>query len=190
MRAAAAAAALGLLAVGQAAGGGPVFQGPTIRNPSVPPGFALRDQDGHLVRLSAERGRVVLVTFLYTHCPDVCPLAAERLNLALRALGARRSRVRVLAISVDPAGDTRRSVRLFVREHRLLPQFRYLTGPEATLRVIWNRYGVKSLRQAGGDRVDHTLYTLLLDRSLKARVLYDSTAMPAAITHDVGLLLG
>ncbi len=189
-RAAAATAALALSAAPIAlASGSPVFDGPTIKDPAVPPAFTLHDQDGNVVRLARERGNVVLVTFLYTHCPDVCPLTAAHLNQALRMIGAQRAKVRVLAISVDPKGDTPRAVKRFVRSHRLLPQFRYLTGPRAVLRAIWAAYRVKSLAQAGGDRVDHTLYTLLLDRSLKGRVLYDATATSTAITHDLRILL-
>lgn len=142
-----------------------------------------------MVRMAQERGKVVLLTFLYTHCPDVCPLTAVRLNAALAALGTERGRVRVLAVSVDPRGDTHRAVQRFVREHRLLPQFRYLTGPVATLEGIWSRYSVQSLKQAGGDRVDHTLYTLLLDRTLRGRVIYDATARTTTILHDIRLLL-
>lgn len=189
-RAAAVAAALALSYVPLAlAGGTPVFDGPTIKNPTTPPPFALRDQDGHTVRLSQQRGRVVLLTFLYTHCPDVCPLTAGNLNVALRTLGIQRRQVRVLAISVDPRGDTHAAVNRFIREHRLLPQFRYLTGSPSSLRRIWAAYGVRSLAQAGSHLVDHTLYTLLLDSTLKGRVLYDSTATPLAITHDVRILL-
>jgi protein SCO1/2 len=188
--AAAAAAALALSAAPLAsAAGGPRFDGPTIANPSGAPLFTLRDQDGQTVSLAHERGHVVLLTFLYTHCPDVCPLTAARLNVVLAALGSERTRVRVLAISVDPAGDTRPAVQRFVREHRLLPQFRYLTGPPTTLKTIWAHYGVRSLKQAGGDRVDHTLYTLLLDQRLRGRVLYDATATTTAMIHDTRLLL-
>jgi len=190
LRSVAAAVVLALCTAGlAAAGGGLQFNGPTIKNPTVPPLFVLRDQDGHKVALAQQEGRVVLVTFLYTHCPDVCPLVAGNVNGALRALGPRRRQVRALAISVDPAGDTRASVRQFVRRHQLLPEFRYLTGPRAALRRLWAAYGVQSLKQAGGDRVDHTLYTLLLDRSLRGRVLYDSTATAADIEHDTRLLL-
>ena len=188
-RAAALAAALVLGSAPLAAAASPRFDGPTIKNPSVPPDFALRDQAGRRVDLAGLRGHVVVVTFLYTRCTDVCPLTAERLNSALRSLGPARAKVRVLAVSVDPKGDTERSVRRFVAVHRLLPEFRYLTGPAAALRRIWAEYGVASLARSG-DRVDHTLYTLLLDRSLRGRVLFDSTASSAAVAHDVRLLLG
>jgi protein SCO1/2 len=141
-----------------------------------------------VVELGRLRGDVVLLTFLYTHCRDVCPLTAGRLNRALLALGPARSRVRVVAVSVDPRGDTRASVRAFVRLHRLVPQFRYLTGPVRDLRTIWRAYGVQAVARAG-DTVDHTLYTLLLDRSLRGRVLYDASVRPAEIVHDTRLLL-
>jgi len=141
------------------------------------------------VELYRLHGKVVLLTFLYTHCPDACPLTAERLNAALHALGPERRQAAVVVVSVDPRGDTPRAVRAFIAAHRLLPQFHYLTGPRSVLAPIWRAYGVSSYAQAG-DRVDHTLYTLLLDRRGLSRVLYDSTAATAAfISHDVRILL-
>ena len=167
----------------------PKFEGPTIVHPSVAPDFSLRDQNGRTVRLSAQRGKVVLITFLYTHCPDLCPLTAVHVDEALGRLGARRSGVVALAITVDPKGDTPASVRRFVRSHALRPQFRYLTGATRALERIWRLYGVTPLRPGGPDP-DHTLYVLLLDRAGKTRVLFDALAEPAAMTHDLGVLLG
>ena len=86
-----------------------------------------------LVRMSSRQGGFTLVTFLYTHCPDVCPLIAEHLNTALRRLrqALRRHPRSRLAASVDPKGDTPAAVRRFVAVHHLLPQFRYLSGSAA-----------------------------------------------------------
>jgi protein SCO1 len=187
-RAAAAFAAALLPFAPAAAAGSPHFDGPTISHPRRPPDFALFDQLGHRDELGALRGKVVLLTFLYTHCIDVCPLTAARLNGALRLLGPARSQVRVLAVSVDPKGDTPAAVAHFVRSHRLLPQFRYLTGSRPVLEPLWHAYGVESTAQGGG-HVDHTLYTLLIDRAGLGRVLYDSTASSIEIAHDVRLLL-
>jgi protein SCO1 len=177
-------------AVGSWAAGGPnpPFIGPTLKYPAPPPDFALRDQHGQVVRLSHLRGRVVLLTFLYTHCPDVCPLTATNLNTALTRLGAARRDVRVLAVSVDPKGDTAASVQAFIRSHRLRSQFHYLTGTARTLRPIWQAYKVQAVPR-GEAGVDHTLYTLLIDPGGKARVLFDVQARPAAIAHDVRLVL-
>ena len=166
----------------------PAFVGPTIDHPSKTPDFALRDQHGAVVRLSHEQGKVVLITFLYTHCPDLCPVTAGNLNTALGLLGPARSHVAVLAISVDPKGDTKAAVKHFVREHRLRPEFHYLTGSRSTLARIWQQYDVTPVKPNGADP-DHTLYILVLDRRGITRVLFDSLAQPAAIAHDVRLLL-
>jgi protein SCO1 len=176
------------LAPGIAAAAPPAFDGGRIENPSRLPGFKLHDQSGRAVSLSGERGKLVLLTFLYTHCKDVCPLTAQNLSAAVRLLGPRRDDVRVLAVSVDPRGDTPAAVRRFVRLHRLVPQFHYLIGSQAQLAPIWKAYSVTSVRRAKGD-IDHTLYTVLADGSGKARVLYDATATPTDVAHDLRLLL-
>lgn len=164
------------------------FLGPVIAHPSVAPDFALRDQSGRTVRLSAQRGKVVMITFLYTQCPDLCPLTAAHIKAALDRLGTRRKRVVVLAVTVDPKGDTRPAVRAYVRAHRLPAQFHYLTGSKTALERIWRLYDVTPLRPGGPDP-DHSLYVLLLDRSGKTRVLFDALGKPAAIAHDLGVLL-
>jgi protein SCO1/2 len=167
----------------------PHFDGPTIDNPRVPPDFALYDQRQNRIELHGQLGKVVLLTFLYTHCPDVCPLTADHLNGALQLLGRARTQVRVFAVSVDPRGDTRASVASFVRRHHLLSEFHYLTAPRHILAPIWHAYGVDST-VVDGLHVNHTLYTLLLDRAGRGRVLFGSTSTSRAIAHDVRLLLG
>jgi protein SCO1/2 len=166
----------------------PPFDGPRITHPEVTPDFALRDQNGRLMRLSAQRGKVVMLTFMYTHCPDVCPLSAVHIQEALSRLGPLRKHVTVFAVSVDPHGDTPKAVRNFVRSHRLGPQFHYLTGPLPTLGKIWRQYEITTLK-LGTPRPDHTFYVLLLDRTGKTRVLFDATATSTAMAHDLRLLL-
>jgi protein SCO1 len=153
------------------------------------PRFTLRDQNGRVVRLAAQRGRLVLLTFLYTHCPDVCPLIAENLNEVLRELGSERKDVRVIAVTVDPQHDTPGAIRAFIREHRLLPQFLYLTGPPRRLQTIWQNYNVLSLRR-NEQRVDHSALTLLIDRSGRMRLYYPPNVTTPPVLHDVRKLLG
>jgi protein SCO1/2 len=164
------------------------FAGAALVNRAPAPDFALRDQSGRVVRLSAERGRFVIVTFLYTNCPDVCPLIASNLNTALRELGPRRREVRVLAVSVDPKGDTQTAVRAYARAHRLAPQFRYLIGEAAELRRVWARYDVLAVARKP-DLVDHVAYTVLVDREGKRRVVYDSQVKARQVLHDLRVLL-
>jgi protein SCO1/2 len=177
-----------LLTGGAAAAAPPAFDGGRIENPSPLPGFTLHDQSGRKLSLEGQRGKLVLLTFLYTHCPDVCPLTAQNLSGAVRLLGRKADDVRVLAVSVDPRGDTPKSVRHFIRTHRLVRQFHYLTGSKQELEPIWHVYGVTPVKR-GRSGLDHTLYTVLADESGKARVLFDATATPAAVAHDLRLLL-
>jgi protein SCO1 len=178
-----------VVSIGVATAKAPKFLGPVIAHPAVAPDFTLRDQRGRVIRLSAKRGNVVMITFLYTHCPDLCPLTAAHIKSALTWLGPRRKGVVALAVTVDPKGDTEPAVRAYVRSHRLPSEFHYLTGSKAALARVWRLYGVTPVR-AGGPDPDHTLYILLLDRKGKTRVLFDALAKPAAMAHDLGVLLG
>jgi protein SCO1/2 len=163
------------------------YAGAPVAPPRRAPALALHDAWGRPVSLAAQRGRYVLVTFLYVHCPDVCPLIAQNLNAALRQLGPKRDRVRVLAVSVDPAGDTPRAVRRYVAERGLLPQFRYLIGSRAQLTPIWAAWHVLAVRQKP-DVVDHVAYTVLIDPTGKERVLYDARVKARQVLHDLRLL--
>jgi protein SCO1/2 len=176
-------------AIGGATAKAPRFLGPAIANPSVAPDFSLRDQKDRVVRLSGQRGKVVMITFLYTHCPDLCPLTAAHIDAALDRLGPRRKGVVVLAVTVDRRGDTKAAIRAYARTHRLPSEFHYLTGSQRALDRIWRLYNVTAVRRGGPDP-DHTLYILLLDRKGKTRVLFDALAQSGPIAHDVGVLLG
>lgn len=164
------------------------FAGHELRGPASAADFALRDQHGRLIRLSAQRGKLVLVTFLYTHCTDICPVIANQLNQALREMYHQRSSVRILAVSVDPVGDTPRAVRAYVREHRLLPEFHYLVGSRGQLTRVWQAYNILVL-QRNPESVGHSGYIYLLDRRGKPRVFYSAKATAPQVAHDLRLLL-
>src|SRR5439155_5122103 len=157
-------------------------------DPMRAPGFALHDQDGRLVRLSAQRGRVVLLTFLYTGCVDVCPLIASQLSTAVRSLPPReRDRVRVLAVSVDPRGDTPPAVRRFLRERNAVPQLRYLTGTKAQLAPVWQSWNVL-VEQRNLERVEHSAFIWLIDRRGITRASYPSSVAARTVAHDLRIL--
>ena len=163
------------------------FAGSTVATQLADPDFSLRDQDGRMVSLGGERGRWVVVTFMYTRCPDVCPLIAEQLGEVLRQLGPARGRVRILAVSVDPPGDTPARVRRFIAAHRLSPEFRYLTGSRAVLQPIWREYHVAA--QVGPVSTStHSAYELLIDPAGKPRLLYTADLQARDLLHDLHAL--
>jgi protein SCO1/2 len=166
------------------------FAGAELTPPKLAPPIALHDAGGAPVTLASQRGRYVLVTFIYTHCPDVCPLITQNLNAALRAIGpSARKHVRVLAVSVDPKGDTPETVSAYAREKHLLPQFEYLIGTRAELRRVWKAWRVLAV-EAKPDLVDHVAYTALVDTLGKERVLYDSSVHATQVIHDLRVLMG
>jgi protein SCO1 len=155
--------------------------------PALP--FSLRDQNGHLTRLSAQRGRLVLIAFLYTECRDVCPLIAGYLNQAVQALGAKADDVRILAVTVDPEHDTPAATRRYIRSHRLGPQFHWLVGTRAELAPVWQDYNVLVERRSL-DQIAHAAPVYLLDRDGKPRVLFPPPPRERDIEHDLRALLG
>lgn len=165
------------------------WEGAALAKPGVAPDFALTDHDGKRVRLSDQRGKIVLLTFLYTQCPDICPLMADNLNAALLELDpAVRDDVRVLAVSVDPKRDTPPTVRGYVKVHRLVPEFRYLIGSEPELTSVWRKYEVQAVA-SDPELIDHTAYTLLIDRDGRGIVLYPSDFTAEEILGDLRRVL-
>jgi protein SCO1/2 len=164
------------------------FRGGTVTPPVKAPPIALHDDSGAPVTLAGQKGRYVLVTFLYTKCPDVCPLITANLNATLRQLGPDAQKVRVLAVSVDPKGDTPAAVRAYATEKHLLPQFRYLIGTRAELRQAWVAWHVLSVADKKG-LVTHVAYTTLVDPAGKERVLYGSNVHANDVLHDLRVLM-
>ncbi len=114
------------------------------------PDFTLTDGlSGTSLTLSSLRRNTVALAFLYTRCPDVCPLTAGQFRAAQRALGGDASKVEFVAVSVDPEGDTPAAVREFSDLHDLSERWHYLIGPRAQLEAVWALYGIRVIRPAG-----------------------------------------
>src|SRR2546428_11225142 len=105
---------------------------------AIAPDFTLTDgPTGQVVSLSALRGKVVVVTFLYTSCLDVCPLTAEVIRAARDRMGTSANDVAFTAVSVDPVGDTPATTRRFVQEHGVESTLRDLIRPDAAPSCGW-----------------------------------------------------
>ena len=89
------------------------------------PDFSLRNQDGERVSMRALRGRPVVVTFLYTHCEDTCPIQAHTVRGALDELG---HDLPALAVAVDPPRDTAESAQAFLAEQRATGRIDFVLG--------------------------------------------------------------
>lgn len=153
------------------------------------PDFTLSDgRTGSPVSLSGLRGNVVALAFLYTRCPDTCPLTAEQFREAQQQLGGDADRVRFVAVSVDPAGDTPASVRDFSASHRLDRNWHYLIGPASTLKAVWAAYGIRQEPDPSG-LVGHTDAIYLIDAKGNARVLLHTVDGVEALTKDLRILV-
>jgi protein SCO1 len=111
----------------------PTFRGTALDPPRATLDFALTDQRERTVRWSDFRGRVVILTFLYTSCRDVCPLVTQELREASELLGNHRSDVAIVAVTVDPARDTIARAAAYSQEWRMAERWEFLTGREADL---------------------------------------------------------
>lgn len=155
------------------------------------PAIALHNDRGERVTLAQYRGKVVLVTFLYAHCPDVCPLIASNLRVALKLLGARASKAQLLAVSVDPKGDTARTVRHFLAAHELLGRMQYLIGSPSELARTWKAWSVGSKREVGQpELVAHSALVYGISASGRLTDVYPASFEPSEIAHDVPILTG
>jgi protein SCO1/2 len=163
------------------------FAGGTLDPPVRAPDFALRDQRGHTVTLAEQRGHWAVVTFLYTHCPDVCPLIAANLNQAIRTPAGRRADLHVLAVSVDPARDTPAAIRRYSRDHRLVPSFSYLIGSRAMLERVWSAYHV-AVQPGPRGTVSHSSFEMLVDPKGMMRLIYDATVKSSDVSGDLAKL--
>ena len=159
---------------------------------SIPaPGFTLSDQSGRAVSLSAYRGRVVVLTFLYSTCGATCVGIAQQIRGALNELEDEHARApAVLIVSADPAADTPARVSRFLAQQSLTGRAQYLTGPLSRLRTIWRAYHVRPASD-GRAAFDNYASVLLVDARGDQRVLFQSEELtPEGLSHDIGKLDG
>jgi protein SCO1 len=166
------------------------FLGAEISPQQPAPGLALRNYLGEPVNLGAYRGKAVLVTFLYTHCPDVCPLIASNLRVVQNLMGPKlAARAQIVAVSVDPRGDDSKTVAAFLKVHEMTGRMKYLIGSPHELARVWEAWHVGSERDAQQPGlVNHSGLVYGITASGKLTTIYASNFKPSEIAHDVPLL--
>jgi protein SCO1 len=167
------------------------FDAAAVLEPPTPvPPLQLHNYLGQSVNLANYKGKAVLVTFLYAHCPDICPLIASNLRVAQNLMSkTTRSRVQMIAVSVDAKGDTRKAVATFLARHGLTGRMQYLTGSARELARVWEAWGVGTSRDASRPEfVNHTGLIYGITGSGERLTVYSPEFKPAEVAHDVPLL--
>jgi len=177
-----------LFGLGPAPDGAPGHRVLDLAQPPTGGDFTLQSATGP-VSLADLRGKVVLIYFGYTWCPDICPLNLGYIGAALDALDPdERARVAVLFVSVDPERDT--PERLAKYTAFFAPDILGLTGTPDALALIAARYGAAYRRVAAensamGYLVDHSAYTYLVDTRGRLRQSLEHATTPERIVAAI-----
>jgi len=153
--------------------------------------FTLVDQNSREVTLHQFAGRVVVVAFAYTTCPDVCPLITAALRQVQVGLSpAERKKVFLLTITTDPEIDSPKVLASYGKRYSAdFTNWSFLTGDEAVLQKVWKNFGV-GVKRKGRGLVDHTPLTALVDQEGKMRVGYVGPAPDTKLVlRDIRRLL-
>ncbi len=168
----------------------PAFLSTDVTGAPIGGPFTLTDHHGKQRRLEEFKGKVVVVFFGYTQCPDVCPTTMSELKAAMAQLGDKAKQVQVLFVTVDPERDTQALLSQYVPAFH--PDFLGLRGTPAEIRAVTDRFRIVFQRN-GSDAtnytVDHSAGSYILDREGKLRLFVSYGAGAKVFSHDIGLLL-
>jgi protein SCO1/2 len=154
------------------------------------PNFALDSARGPRVALADLRGKVVVVTFVFTTCSSSCPILTAKLADIGRALGSDFGRkIAFVAVSVDPLNDTPARLRDYASAHRAdVPGWHFLTGTPKEIDLVVRKFGSYA-KQTDSGSVDHLFLTSLIDRTGMLRVQYLGTRFdPREMQRDIQVL--
>jgi protein SCO1/2 len=167
------------------------FKGTDITGVSWGKDFRLTDHTGKVRILSDFRGKVVVVFFGYTHCPDVCPTTLSEMAAVMKRLGKDAERVQVLFVTLDPARDKPELLAQYVPSFH--PTFLALSADEATTRKTAQDFKVFYQKQETGSSVgytlDHAANTFVYDPAGRLRLLFGFGSGVDNIYHDINELL-
>jgi protein SCO1 len=180
-----------LLALGASAHAAapPSLKAGTFDPPRAAPDFTLDGSDAQALTLSRFRGKVVLLQFGFTTCPNVCPATLATLAQVRRALGEQASDVQVIFITVDPERDDAARLRRYLGQFDA--GFIGGTGSEAALAAVRKAYGIAAQRSESGGTAQygHSSFVTLIDRHGLLRAIMPFGYGPEAYVHDVRALL-
>ncbi len=166
------------------------FEGLEASPPKPAYPVVLRNYLGQKINITQYRGKAVLLTFLYTNCPDICPIITANLRVAQNLMSKQEDeKLQIVAVSVDPRGDTPKKVAAFLARHGMTGRMQYLIGSASELSKVWATWGVGSERDAEQPQfINHTGEVYGISASGKIMTLYSANFKPSQIAHDVPLL--
>ncbi len=156
--------------------------------------FALTSQDEKAVRLADLRGKVLLVSFVFTTCNGTCPATTHRMGQVQAELKTRGllkdGKVQLLSITLDPSRDTPEVLRRYAKLYDAdLSSWRFLTGPEADVNKVIAAWGMWA-RPAANGQLDHPSRVFLVDPKGRVREIYHLGFLKAKwVVDDIELLL-
>jgi len=167
------------------------YHGLYLDSPTQATDFTLTSQTGEPVSLSDLRGKLVLLYFGYTFCPDVCPTTLSTLNQALELMGKKADDVQVVMVSVDPERDTPEVLANYLSNFN--PSFMGLTGTHDQIASAATGLGVFFEKHEGsaatGYLVDHTASVMALDQQGRLRLVIPFETSAEDIASDLTRLL-
>ena len=152
---------------------------------SPAPDFTLTDQDGQPVSVTALKGQVLAITFLDSHCKQLCPIEGDQLGQIQRQLGANTA-MTLLVVSVAPATDTPASERAFASTHHWSGSWHWLVGSPDQLVRVWKDYSIAV--QITPDNIVHSSVVFLVDKGGFERAGFAAGLEPGLVTHDIRFL--
>ncbi|MCH6584823.1 MAG: SCO family protein [Proteobacteria bacterium] len=169
----------------------PTFLSTDITNANFGRDFRLTDHNGRIRSLNDFKGKVVVLFFGYTNCPDICPITMGKLAVAMKKLGKDAKRVQVLFVSIDPEHDTSALLKQYVTTFN--PTFLGLSGDMQTTRNIAKEFKVTFQKQAGKTQdnytMDHSTGTYIYDTVGRIRLYVNSSKSADVFSHDILELL-
>lgn len=158
--------------------------------PRAAPDFTLPGSHGGEFTLSQQQGKLVVLGFGFSHCPDICPTTLANLAQVRKNLGVLADEVQVVYVTVDPERDSVERLRDYMKNFH--SSFIGLSGTADKLAGVRKAYGIiaaKEVHNDGNYEVHHSSYLYLIDRQglLRALVPYGKTA--ADIAHDIRIML-
>lgn len=167
----------------------PALKAGVFSPPRQAPDFSLQGSDGHELNLGRYRGKVVVLGFGFTSCPDVCPTTLATLAQSRRKLGAAAADVQVVYVTVDPQRDVAQRMKQYLGTFD--PTFVGGTGTAEQLSAVRKEYGILAEKKTYGKNYTfaHSSYTYLIDRSGSLRALMPYGHGSDDYVHDLKILL-